>query len=85
MVAIATVLSYWNVRSGLEEQALEQLASYVEQRRERESAVFELASDHLKAFAESYRRRLARLNPVPLNVRFDALFERRERRHHAAA
>jgi signal transduction histidine kinase/ActR/RegA family two-component response regulator len=78
VVAIATVLSYWNVRSGLEEQALEQLASYVEQRRERESAVFELASDHLEAFAESYRRRLARLNPVPLNVRFDALFERRE-------
>ena len=78
VVAIATVLSYWNVRSGIENQALAQLASYVEQRRERESAIFELASDHLKAFAESYRQRLARLNPVPLNVRFNALFERRE-------
>ena len=30
VVAIATILSYWNVRSGLEGQALEQLASYVE-------------------------------------------------------
>jgi signal transduction histidine kinase len=78
VVALATIVSYWNVRSGLEDQALEQLASYVEQRRGRESAIFELASDHLAAFAESYRRRLARLDPVPLNVRFNALFERRE-------
>jgi signal transduction histidine kinase len=78
VVAIATIVSYWNVRSGLEDQALVQLASYVEQRRVRESAIFELASEHLDAFAESYRRRLARLDPVPLNVRFDALFERRE-------
>ena len=47
VVALATIVSYWNVRSGLEDQALEQLASYVEQRQARESAIFELASDHL--------------------------------------
>lgn len=78
VVIVATIVSYWHVRSGLEQQALEQLGKYVEERRARESNIFVLATDHLQAFSRTYRERLATAEPVQTQFRFDALFERRD-------
>ncbi len=77
VVALATVLGYWHVRSGLEKQALVQLEEYVEQRRVRESAVFVLAADQLETFAGAYRAGLAAPPSLMTQARFDQLFERR--------
>ena len=82
VVTLATVVSYWTVRSGLEEQALEQLEKYVEQRRVRESTVFTLAREDLEAFADAYRReyrlQLEEIGTTGPRIRFDELFETRD-------
>jgi len=82
VVTLATVVSYWHVSSSLEEQALEQLEKYVEQRRVRESTVFTLAREDLDAFADAYRReyrlQLEEIGTTGPRIRFDELFEKRE-------
>ncbi len=82
VVTFATIVSYWHVSSGLEEQALEQLEKYVEQRRVRESTVFTLARNNLEAFADAYRReyrlQLQEIGTTGPRIRFDELFETRE-------
>ncbi len=77
VVAIATLLSYWYVRAGLENQARTHLEDYAEQRSVRESGIFVLASDNLKSFTEAYRTELRRTAPGIVARRFDELFERR--------
>jgi PAS domain S-box-containing protein len=77
VVAIATILSYWHVRTGYEQQALENLEQYVEQRRQRESAVFDLASGNVRTFADAYLREIHQLDPRDAEQRFTALFEQR--------
>ena len=77
VVAVATVVSFWHVREGLERQSLDQLEKYVEQRRVRESAVFVLASDHLDTFIKAYGRGLSVAADEDPNPRFAALFETR--------
>ncbi|WP_457089975.1 PAS-domain containing protein [Microvirga sp. P5_D2] len=77
VVAVATVLSYWHVRSGFEEQATESLNRYVEQRRVRESAIFNLASSNVKTFSDAFIRELSQLDPQGAEQRFASLFETR--------
>jgi hypothetical protein len=77
IVAIATVASYWHVRSGFEAQALGQLEDYVEQRRARESGVFALAGEHLDLFTQAFQRRLRANAAAEADARFDDLFETR--------
>ncbi|MCB5175857.1 PAS-domain containing protein [Microvirga lenta] len=75
VVAIATILSYWHVRSGFEQQATENLERYVEQRRVRESAIFDLASSNIRTFADAYKREISQLDPQGAEQRFSALFQ----------
>jgi len=79
VVAVASLLGYWHVRESLEAQALQQLATYVKERRARESAIFILAGEHLRTFAERYRvdyeASFAR-SDTDIAARFDRLFER---------
>ncbi len=77
VVVAATVLSYWHIRAGLEEQALEQLETYVEQRQVRESHIFQLASEDLSAFAKAYAQRLKQSEGETPGRRFEELFETR--------
>ncbi|MDQ4061164.1 MAG: PAS-domain containing protein [Pseudomonadota bacterium] len=77
VVAVATVLSYWHVRSALESQALGSLEKYVEQRRARESSIFHLAADNLEAFANYYAERLRVTDAAAAQQRFAELFELR--------
>ena len=77
VLAIATVVSYWHVLSGLETQALGQLEDYVEQRRARESSIFTLAGEHLDLLTEAFQRRLARTVLAEADARFERLFETR--------
>ena len=77
VVALASIVSYWHVRSGLERQALEYLERYVEQRRVRESAIFELASGNLGIFAKAYLEELRWTDVREAETRFDSLFEAR--------
>jgi len=76
VVAVATVISYWHVYSGLQIQALQQLSEYVQQRGTRESHIFMLAEDNLKAFAQDYANRLKALGDADPKARFEQLFER---------
>lgn len=77
VVAVATVLSYWHVRSGFEQQAMESLSRYVEQRRVRESAVFDLASSNIRTFSDAYLREINQMDPQGAEQRFSSLFETR--------
>jgi PAS domain S-box-containing protein len=77
VVAIATILSYWHVRTRFEQQAIEVLERYVEQRRVRESAIFDLASGNVRTFADAYRRELSQTDPRDAEQRFASLFEPR--------
>ena len=76
VIAVATVVSYWHVTESLKSQALEQLHSYVEQRSDRESLLFELARDNLDAFRAAYAERLARNQTSDPSQLFEALFVR---------
>jgi PAS domain S-box-containing protein len=78
VVAAATILSYWHVRSGFEEQATQNLERYVEERRFRESAIFDLASSNVRTFSEAYLREIRQLDPQSAEQRFSALFERHQ-------
>ena len=78
VVAIATVISYWHVRTGIERQTLESLERYVEQRRVRESAVFELASSNIETFATAYQQAIQQTDPRDAEQRFASLFETRD-------
>jgi signal transduction histidine kinase len=77
VVAIATVMSYWHVRRSLEQQAFEQLATFVEERRARESAIFSLAENHLEITEEAYGARFRELDAESAHRRFTELFEQR--------
>ncbi|MCG8360125.1 MAG: ATP-binding protein [Kiloniellales bacterium] len=77
VVAIATVVSFWHVRSGLESQALEKLVRFVEERRARESHVFVMAGEHLEIIEKAYLERLASIEALDPRPRFDVLFETR--------
>ncbi|MCG7391770.1 PAS-domain containing protein [Microvirga sp. ACRRW] len=75
VVAAATILSYWHVKTGFEQQATENLERYVEQRRERESAIFDLASSNIQTFSESYLREIRQMDLLGAEQRFATLFE----------
>ena len=77
VMAVATAISYWNVRTGLESQGLENLERYVEQRRDRESAIFQLASGNVATFATAYAVALQQTDLREAESRFAALFEER--------
>ncbi len=77
VVAAATILSYWHVRSGFERQAFQILERYVEQRRIRESAIFDLASGNLRTFSDAYLREIRNADPREAEQRFSTLFEAR--------
>jgi PAS domain S-box-containing protein len=75
VVAAATIMSYWHVKTGFEQQATENLERYVEQRRVRESAIFNLASSNIRTFSDSYLREISQMDPQGAEQRFAALFE----------
>jgi PAS domain S-box-containing protein len=75
VVAAATIMSYWHVKTGFEQQAVESLERYVEQRRVRESAIFDLASSNIRTFSDSYLREISQMDPQGAERRFSALFE----------
>jgi PAS domain S-box-containing protein len=77
VVAFATILSYWHVRTRFEQQAFEVLERYVEQRRVRESAIFDLASGNVRTFSDAYLREIRQTDPRDAEQRFAALFETR--------
>jgi PAS domain S-box-containing protein len=77
VVVIATVLSYWHVRTSFEHEALENLERYVAQRQVRESAIFDLASGNVRTFAEAFRREIRQADPQEAEQRFASLFETR--------
>ncbi len=77
VVAAATILSYWHVKTGFEQQATENLERYVEQRRVRESAIFDLASSNIRTFSDSYLREISQMDPLGAEQRFAMLFEQR--------
>ena len=77
VVAIATVVSYWHVRTHFEQQAFEVLERYAELRRVRESAIFDLASGNTRTFAEAYLREIRQIDPREAEQRFATLFETR--------
>jgi PAS domain S-box-containing protein len=77
VVAIATVVSFWHVRSGIERQAVEGLERYIEQRRGRESAVFDIASGNVETFAGSYAQAIRQTDAREAEQRFASLFESR--------
>ena len=58
VVAIATVVSYWHIRSSLQQQALNHLEKFVEQRRARENHIFIAARRNLERLATAYAKRL---------------------------
>ena len=74
VVAIATVVSYWHVSSGLKQQALDQLATYVEERRARESMIFALAAENLETFVATYQQHMAVMEGRDPRERFAELF-----------
>ncbi len=78
VVAVATVISYYHVSSGLQQQALKQLSEYVTQRAERESGIFVLARDNLRSFADAYVQRMQEQDAGATDSRFDALFQLRD-------
>ncbi|MEZ0169974.1 PAS-domain containing protein [Microvirga sp. TS319] len=75
VVAAATIMSYWHVKTGFEQQATENLERYVEQRRVRESAIFDLASSNVRTFSDSYLREISQMDLQGAELRFAALFE----------
>jgi PAS domain S-box-containing protein len=77
VVAIATLLSYLNVRNGLEQQSLASLERYAEQRQARESALFGLASANLAIAAAEYQKALAAIDVPTARERFAQMFEQR--------
>ncbi len=78
VVAIATIVSFWHVRNGLEDQALDQLDQYVEQRSARESEVFDLAVDNLRIFTQAYERALRDVDGSEAHNWFTTMFERQD-------
>ena len=70
VVAIATVVSYWHIRSSLEQQALAHLHKFVEQRRARENHIFIVAQQNLERFASTYQQRLRRADEAAQIARF---------------
>lgn len=78
VVALVTVVSFYHVRTGIERQAVESLERYVEQRRVRESAVFELASGNLETFSQAYAQAISQTDPREAEQRFASLFEVRD-------
>jgi len=75
VVLVATAVTYWHVRTDLEEQALDQLAAHIEERRARESAVFNMTSQHLTIFGTEYAKRWRALDATAAATRFDAMVE----------
>ncbi|WP_445504760.1 PAS-domain containing protein [Microvirga sp. G4-2] len=75
VVAAATIMSYWHVKTGFEQQAIENLEQYVEQRRVRESAIFDLASSNIRTFSDAYLREISQMDPQGAEQRFANLFE----------
>jgi len=75
VVAAATILSYWHVKTGFEQQAIENLERYIEQRRVRESAIFDLASSNIRTFSDAYLREISQMDPQSAEQRFSSLFE----------
>lgn len=78
VVAIATVISYFHVKASLQNQILEQLHEYIQQRGMRESSIFLLARDDLRTFAQDYAERLEITPTKDPKNRFETLFTQRE-------
>jgi len=74
VVMTVTIISYFHVRQSLQTQALEQLKKYVQERGMRESNIFVLAQDDLRAFAQEYAKRLQHFGDLDLETRFNELF-----------
>ena len=78
VVAVATVIGYFHVRQSLQAQALQQLEKYIQERGTRESGIFALAQDNLRAFAREYAKRLQNLGDADPKTKFDELFAARD-------
>lgn len=74
IVIVASVISYFYVKHNLESQSLDQLQHYVQEWGARESAIFVLAQDNLRAFAREYGRRLEQPGNTDPQARFQELF-----------
>ncbi|MEM1315925.1 MAG: hypothetical protein AAGI51_15315, partial [Pseudomonadota bacterium] len=74
VVLVATGLSYREVRSGLETQALDGLGRYVEARRAREEVPFREAEASLRILAGLLAERTAAMDPSAAQARFAADF-----------
>ena len=78
IVTVATVISYFHVKHNLQTQTLEQLQRYVQEWGARESAIFVLAQDNLRTFAQDYAKRLENFDGIDPQTRFGELFAERE-------
>jgi signal transduction histidine kinase/CheY-like chemotaxis protein len=74
VVAIATVISYYHVKASLQNQILEQLQEYIQQRGVRESSIFQLAKDDLQIFTHAYAQRLSDQEVTNVRSQFNAFF-----------
>ena len=77
IVTVATVISYFHVKHNLQTQTLEQLQRYVQEWGARESAIFVLAQDNLRTFAQDYAKRLENFDVIDPQARFGELFAER--------
>ncbi|MFH2000967.1 MAG: response regulator [Planctomycetota bacterium] len=78
VIIVATAISYFHMVSNLNEQALGQLEKYVEERGQRESAIFALAEDNHALVREAILNRLEAWGDTDPSREFDALFMRHD-------
>ena len=79
VVAVATVVSFWHVRTGVERQAIVKALSATSNNGACGRALFSrLASGNIETFATAYRQAIRQTDPREAEQRFSALFESRD-------
>ncbi len=74
VVLVVTGFSYWHIVTVLEREAHDKLQKYIAERASKESAVFMLAEDNHKVFAQEFARTYASMRDVDKRE-FDTFFE----------
>ncbi len=77
IVAVASVIAFWHIKDTFQDETLAALERYSDERRARESTVFDAAQVSLDNLARGLERRLAPAGPGAAEVPFEALFQRR--------
>ncbi|PTL77527.1 histidine kinase [Vitiosangium sp. GDMCC 1.1324] len=77
VIALTTLVSYIHILNTMREESLEHLARHVEERGQREQAIFVFAQDSHALLKKAFEERLRELSQEDPNPRFDKLFELR--------